>query len=260
MAFLSQLDIERAGQLARLGQSRCDGNRMSRSFAVIADEIARRRQPIDDEEVAKELRKLEDKRLLAHCNDLWERSGCAPMKKYARASMNGIDARLPDKFRQLASAMVTLLDEPGQMIIDGPYGRGKTWLAVALVRECCRRAMPAKWKRADELAEQVRARELDGDADRKVFQPAAAPRLMIIDELTGRLVIEKRGAAVIERIVKLRDERDVSTVILTNLSDQPEGIADEVSIWSVVGGAVQRVVQESAGLWTTSWPRIKTLL
>ncbi len=67
------------------------------------------------------------------------------------------------------------------VIINGPTGVGKTWLACAFASEACRRGLQSRFYKAGDLYEEIeRATHAGGMADLK--RRLCSPRLLIIDD------------------------------------------------------------------------------
>ena len=73
------------------------------------------------------------------------------------------------------------LQRTRNVIIEGPTGVGKTWLACALAQHACRQGFPALYQRVPRLTEALRIAHADGTFTRKL-QSIAKVDLLILDD------------------------------------------------------------------------------
>ena len=158
---------------------------------------------IDTEHTARENRKLQ-RRLQA-------------AKMRYPASLEDIDFNAPrhlDRQQILALGSCAWLAERHNLIILGPTGIGKSYLASALVERACRRGFSAHYVRAPRLLDDIAVSRIDGSYPRLLTRLAKFDLLAIDDWLLAPLNTQHRQ--LLMEVVEERAER-ASTLIASQL-------------------------------------------
>ncbi len=111
----------------------------------------------------------------------------------SHAAVEDLDTSSPRKldtvlFRELATC--NWIRQHKNLIITGPSGTGKTWLACALGQKACREDLPTLYKRAPRLFEELEMAHGDGRFAR-LFKALVRTKLLVLDDwgpekLTGQ--------------------------------------------------------------------------
>lgn len=166
------------------------------------------------------------------------------------ATLTDLNPRLPAKYRELAAALLRLVDEPAQVAIVGDRGRGKTWLACAAVNAFCDVGRRAAYRRTKQFfADLSTAAWADKEKVRAAY---ASPQLLVLDEVQVRDADREWQDNELTDLVDRRYARDRSTVLLANL--------EPAELWTNLGASIQRRVIETGGVFPTPWERIQPLL
>ncbi|WP_265706452.1 ATP-binding protein, partial [Verminephrobacter aporrectodeae] len=79
--------------------------------------------------------------------------------KYPQACIEDVDGRAGRGFERptlMSLALSRWVEEGSALLITGPTGSGKSWLACALAQHACRRGQSALYLRVPRLAEELR--------------------------------------------------------------------------------------------------------
>jgi DNA replication protein DnaC len=137
--------------------------------------------------------------------------------KYGQAALEGLDTRAS---RGLDTRLVTSLahgewlERGHAVLIVGPTGVGKTWLACALAQRACRHGKSALYARMPRLLEELRIARGDGTHKRRLIALAKLDVLVLDDWALQPL--EPYGREDLLEIIDDRAERR-STVITAQL-------------------------------------------
>ncbi len=137
--------------------------------------------------------------------------------KHNAAAMEGIDFRASrglDK-RQVTSLMACDWIDKGQnIILTGPTGVGKTWIACAFANQATRKGYPVLYQRLPRLLEDVAIAREDGSLH-KFRQQLVRTRLLIIDDW-GVCTLTTEGR---QDLLEIIDDRvgELATVITSQL-------------------------------------------
>ena len=104
--------------------------------------------------------------------------------KYAQAAIEDIDARAGrgiDRREVMSLALGDWVDAGHSVLITGPTGAGKSWLACALAQYACRRGYSAVYQRVPRLQEELRIRHGSGIFGKWLLQLAKTDVLILDD-------------------------------------------------------------------------------
>ena len=126
--------------------------------------------------------------------------------------------------RDLWAELCTLrfVDERRDLVIMGPVGVGKTFMASALGHIACRRRHTTLMARADQLLKRLRASRLDGNHDTELRRLIRL-ELLILDDFCLQALDETDTADIYELIVERH--RHASTIVTTNREPPGEWLA-----------------------------------
>lgn len=133
-------------------------------------------------------------------------------------TLEGFDWNAPvsfdrDRVRDLFS--LGFIERQEDVILLGPVGVGKTFLACALGHAACRARREVLFLRADRLLHQLHQSRADQSTD-KVFRRLLAPDLLIIDDFALRRLDAQQSSDFYEVI--LERHRRASTILTSNRS------------------------------------------
>jgi DNA replication protein DnaC len=157
-----------------------------------------------------ELAAWEAERDEAAAAERWRR---AVPSRFLWATLTGIEAAAAEVLAGWAQA------PPGNLVLLGPNGVGKTWAAVAACRPAVWRGMSLVFEPSPTLLRRLRPHEGEGPGIEHYIE---ADRL-IIDDL-GQEKTSEWTAEVISEIVNWRWLEERPTVVTTNL--EPEALAE----------------------------------
>ena len=104
--------------------------------------------------------------------------------KYAQATIEDIDARSGrgiDRREVMSLALGDWVSAGHSVLITGPTGAGKSWLACALAQYACRRGYSAVYQRVPRLQEELRIRHGSGSFGKWLLQLAKIDVLILDD-------------------------------------------------------------------------------
>lgn len=104
--------------------------------------------------------------------------------QYAQAAIEDIDARAGrgiDRREVMSLALGDWVDAGHSVLITGPTGAGKSWLACALAQYVCRRGYSAVYQRVPRLQEELRIRHGSGAFGKWLLQLAKIDVLILDD-------------------------------------------------------------------------------
>jgi chromosomal replication initiation ATPase DnaA len=134
-------------------------------------------------------------------------------------------ARLPERYRNASlldfpepvrAAILDWLSKPGDgLVLTGGPGRGKTYLAVAIVRTLLLIKREAYFKRCDKLYASVRDGYRDNIAEASILSEYVKGDYMVLDDLgAGNLSDHERRCTLV--VLDDRFESRRSTIVTTN--------------------------------------------
>jgi len=133
------------------------------------------------------------------------------------ASVEDIDFRSPrglDKSVILSLAQCEWIKHHQNVIITGPTGVGKTFLACALAQKACREGHTALYRRLPRLLEELATSKGDGSYE-KILMNAAKMDVLILDDWGLAVLTESQRKDLLELIEERYGLR--STIIATQL-------------------------------------------
>jgi DNA replication protein DnaC len=133
----------------------------------------------------------------------------ACIENFDRRAGRGVDNHL------LASlASCDWIRQHHNLLITGPTGGGKTWIACALANQACRQGLSALYVRVPRLFEELRIAHADGSFNRRLAQFAKTDVLLLDD-----FGLNQIGQAERNDLLEILDDRNSakSTIITSQL-------------------------------------------
>jgi DNA replication protein DnaC len=122
-------------------------------------------------------------------------------------SKRGLDKVL---FRELATCR--WIRQKRNLIITGPCGIGKTWLACALGQKACREDLPTLYKRVPRLFEELQMGHGDGRFPR-MFRALVRAKLLILDDWGPEKLNAQQRRDLMEIV---EDRHETGSLIITS--------------------------------------------
>lgn len=137
--------------------------------------------------------------------------------KYGQATIEDIDSRPSrgiDRREVMSMALGDWVSAGHSVLITGPTGAGKSWLACALAQYACRRGYSAAYQRVPRLQEELRIRHGSGAFGKWLIQLAKTDVLILDDWGMGAI-----DSATRSDLLELIDDRAASkaTIITSQL-------------------------------------------
>ncbi|WP_194724720.1 IS21-like element helper ATPase IstB [Noviherbaspirillum malthae] len=137
--------------------------------------------------------------------------------KYPQAAIEDLDARAArgiDRRTVMSVALGDWVTAGHSILISGPTGAGKSWLACALTQYACRRGHTALYQRVPRLPEELRVRHGSGAFGRWLIQLAKTDVLVLDDWGMGAL-----DSSVRSDLLEIIDDRaaNKATIITSQL-------------------------------------------
>ncbi len=137
--------------------------------------------------------------------------------KYPQAAIEDLDSRPArgiDRRSVMSLALGNWVDSGHSILISGPTGAGKSWLACALAQYACRRGYSAHYQRVPRLAEELAIRHGSGTFGKWLIQLAKVDVLLLDDWGMGAL-----DAATRSDLLEIIDDRAAqrATIITSQL-------------------------------------------
>ena len=137
--------------------------------------------------------------------------------KYPQAAIEDIDTRAGrglDRKAVMSLALGDWIDSGHSVLITGPTGAGKSWMACALAQHACRRGRSAFYQRVPRLSEELRIRHGNGTFGKWLIQLAKTDVLLLDD--WGMAGLDNQARADLLEII---DDRAASkaTIITSQL-------------------------------------------
>ena len=137
--------------------------------------------------------------------------------KYGQATIEDIDARAGrgiDRREVMSLALGDWVSAGHSILITGPTGAGKSWLACALAQYACRRGHSAVYQRVPRLQEELRIRHGSGTFGKWLHQLAKVDVLVLDDWGMGAIDTPTRSD-----LLEIIDDRagNKATIITSQL-------------------------------------------
>lgn len=137
--------------------------------------------------------------------------------KYPQAAIEDLDVRPGrglDRRAVMSLALGDWIDSGHAVLITGPTGAGKSWLACALAQHACRKGHTAVYQRVPRLGEELRIRHGNGTFGKWLLQLAKTDVLLLDD--WGMAALDSQTRADLLEII---DDRAASraTIITSQL-------------------------------------------
>ena len=137
--------------------------------------------------------------------------------KYGQAAVEDIDSRPGrgvDRRTVMSLALGDWVTSGHSVLITGPTGSGKSWLACALAQYACRRGYSAIYQRVPRLQEEMRIKHGSGAFGKWLLQLAKTDVLLLDDWGTGAI-----DSATRSDLLEIIDDRAASkaTIITSQL-------------------------------------------
>lgn len=116
--------------------------------------------------------------------------------KYPQAAIEDLDSRPArgiDRRTVMSMALGTWVESGHSILISGPTGVGKSWLACALAQYACRRGYSAYYQRVPRLAEELAIRHGSGTFGKWLIQLAKVDVLLLDDWGMGTMDASTRS-------------------------------------------------------------------
>jgi DNA replication protein DnaC len=116
--------------------------------------------------------------------------------KYPQAAIEDLDSRPArgiDRRTVMSMALGTWVESGHSILISGPTGAGKSWLACALAQYACRRGYSAYYQRVPRLAEELAIRHGSGTFGKWLIQLAKVDVLLLDDWGMGTMDTSTRS-------------------------------------------------------------------
>ena len=137
--------------------------------------------------------------------------------KYPQAAIEDIDTRAGRGLERRAVMSLALgdwIDSGHSVLITGPTGAGKSWLACALAQYACRRGHSAYYQRVPRMGEELRMRHGNGTFGKWLLQLARTDVLLLDD--WGMTALDSQSRADLLEIIDDRASNK-ATIITSQL-------------------------------------------
>lgn len=160
---------------------------------------------------------MADRETLQRENRRTKRLLKAAKLRYPQASLQGIDYQLPRQFNQQqfrALGSKEWIQQAKNIIIIGPTGIGKSYMACALGTMACRNLLSTRYYRVPRFVEELKLSHADGRYT-KILEQLAKQSLLILDDW-GIDQLDRQARRDLLEVLEDRSNRS-STIITTQL-------------------------------------------
>ncbi len=163
--------------------------------------------------------------------------------KYPQAAIEDIDTRAGrglDRKAVMSLALGDWIDSGHSVLITGPTGAGKSWLACALAQHACRRGRSAFYQRVPRLSEELRIRHGNGTFGKWLIQLAKTDVLLLDD--WGMAGLDNQARADLLEII---DDRAASKATIITSQLPIEHWHDWVGDATIADAILDRLMQRN---------------
>jgi DNA replication protein DnaC len=182
--------------------------------------------------------------------------------KYAQATIEDLDSRAGrgvNRAELMSLALGDWVTTGHSILITGPTGAGKSWLACALAQYACRRGHSALYQRVPRLPEELRIRHGSGAFGKWLLQLAKTDVLLLDDWGMGAL-----DSATRSDLLEIIDDRAASKATIITSQLPIEHWHAWIGDATVADAILDRLMQRHRRLTLTGdslrQPRLKTAL
>jgi DNA replication protein DnaC len=180
--------------------------------------------------------------------------------KYAQATIEDLDSRAGrgvNRAELMSLALGDWVTTGHSILITGPTGAGKSWLACALAQYACRRGHSALYQRVPRLPEELRIRHGSGAFGKWLLQLAKTDVLLLDDWGMGAL-----DSATRSDLLEIIDDRAASKATIITSQLPIEHWHAWIGDATVADAILDRLMQRHRRLTLTGdslrQPRLKT--
>jgi DNA replication protein DnaC len=144
------------------------------------------------------------------------------LDRYDHQAVNGISRTQLQQLRQLI-----WLDQTYNMLLVGPSGTGKTFLAGGLCYDAIKQGYTALFRRMDDLIHTIRHKEITSQAARE-YQRLCKAQLLVIDDIMMFPLEKEASVGLFQLIDQLHEQTSFIITTNKNPKEWTEMLGDEV--------------------------------
>ena len=169
--------------------------------------------------------------------------------KYVQAAIEDVDARAGrgiDRREVMSLALGEWVNAGHSVLITGPTGAGKSWLACALAQYACRRGYSAVYQRVPRLQEELRIRHGSGIFGKWLLQLAKTDVLILDDWGMGAI-----DSATRSDLLEIIDDRAANRATIITSQLPVEHWHAWIGDATIADGILDRILQRTHRLTLT---------